>query len=239
MKRLRARALALAAGAALVMVPAQAHAVSFLGEKFLALGGSVTVRYIGSSAAYFNTMQWFRNGYGAVNYTGTVVDYSNSGTVDDLFYSQNGYKLDGTPVSGTAPGSTVVLGGGYSFGVGEEVLLGLFVHNEYDAGPGGANWKTQDADDFTYFSGPMSRNKDSRFHLLITDLGGGTFQFKGGWEDTENGGDEDYNDMEFEISGVTVTPEPVSMALMATGLAGMAGAALRRRRRPNRTLTPV
>lgn len=237
MKRMRARALALAAGAALLVLPGQAHAVSFLGEKFIALGGSVTVRYLGSSAAYFNTMQWFRNGYGAVNYTGNVVDYTNSGTVDDLFYNKDAFKLDGTPVSATVPGSTVVLGGGYSFGVGEEVLLGLFVHNEYDNT--GNQWKTQDADDFTYFSGPMSRNKDNRFHLLITDLGGGTFQFRGGWEDTQNGGDEDYNDVEFEISGVTVTPEPVSMALMATGLAGMAGAALRRRRRPNRTLPPV
>lgn len=230
MKRLRAGALALAA-AALALAPAPAHAVSFLGDKFLALGGSVTVRYIGSSAAYFNTMQWFRSGYGAVNYTGNVVNYGASGVVDDLFYNQNGYKLDGTPVAATAGGTTVMLGGGYSFAAGEEVLLGLFVHNEYEEGPGGADWKTQDADDYTYFSGPMWRNKDSRFHLLVTDLGGGTFQFSGGWEDTVDGGDNDFNDVVFEISGVTVTPEPFSMALMATGLAGMAGAALRRRRK--------
>jgi hypothetical protein len=230
MKRLRAGALALAVGAATAMTPSHAHALSYLGEKFIALGGSVTVRYTGSSAAYFNTMQWFRNGYSAVNYNGNVVDYTNSGTVDDLFYNQNGYKLDGTPVATTPDGTTVVLGGGYSFGVGEEVLLGLFVHNEYDPGVGGVNWKTQDADDYTYFSGPTSRNKDNRFHLLITDLGGGTYQFAGGWEDIYGGGDEDYNDVMFEISGVTVTPEPMSMALMATGLAGLAGAARRRRK---------
>lgn len=232
MKRFRAGAMALAVGAALLLMPARAHAIGFLGEKFIALGGSVTVRYLGSSAAYFNTMQWFRNGYGAVNYTGNVVDYTASGVVDDLFYNQNGYKLDGTPVLASTVGSTVTLGGGYSFAVGEEVVLGLFVHNEYDPGPGGINWKTEDADDFTYFSGPMARNKDSKFHLLVTDLGGGTYQFSGGWEDTENGGDEDFNDVMFEISGVTVTPEPVSMTLMATGLAGLAGVAGRRRRKP-------
>ena len=239
MKGLRAGATALAAAAALTLAPAKAHAVSFLGESFLALGGSVTVRYLGSSAAYFNTMQWFQGGYGAVNYRpggGTpdlsnTVDYTNSGTVEDLFYNKNGYRLDGTPVGESIVGSTVTLGGGYSFAAGEEVLLGLFVHNEYEEGPAGANWIDQDEDDFTYFSGPMGRNKDNRFHLQITDLGGGTFRFQGGWEDTVDGGDEDYNDVMFEISGVTVTPEPVSMALMATGLAGLAGFGARRRKR--------
>lgn len=234
MKGMRAGALALAA-AALLLVPTRAHAVNFLGEKFLALGGSVTVRYIGSSAAYFNTMQWFQGGYGAVNYragaNSNTVDYSNSGTVEDLFYNQNGYRLDGTPVSATAPGTVVTLGGGYNFAAGEEVLFGLFVHNEPEPGPGGINWKTQDEDDYTYFSGPMGRNRDNRFHLLVTDLGGGTYQFRGGWEDTFAGGDQDFNDVIFEISGVTVTPEPVSMALMATGLAGLAGIGARRRRK--------
>lgn len=234
MKGLRAGAAALAAAAALLL-PTRAHAADFLGERFLALGGSVTVRYIGSSAAYFNTMQWFRGGYGAVNYragaNSNTVDYSNSGTVDDLFYNKAGYRLDGTPVSQTPDGTVVTLGGGHSFAAGEEVLFGLFVHNEYEPGPGGVDWMTQDADDYTYFSGPMARNRDGRFHLLVTDLGGGTYQFRGGWEDTFDGGDEDFNDVIFEISGVTVTPEPVSMALMATGLAGLAGVGARRRRR--------
>lgn len=232
-RRFRAGAAALGAAAALMLAPAQAHAVGLLGLSFISNGGSVSVRYLGSSAAYFNTLQWFTGGYGAVNYrpspNDNTVDYNNSGYVINLFYNQNGYILgSGTPVTASNVGDVVELG---AIPMGQEILLGLFVHNEYFNGSSpNPDWLTQDADDYTYFSGPDIRNRDNRFHLAITDLGGGTFQFEGGWEDIFGGGDEDYNDVIFQISGVSVTPEPMSMALVGTGLAGLAGFARRRRK---------
>lgn len=230
-RRFRAGAAALGAAAALMLAPAQAHAVGLLGLSFISNGGSVSVRYLGSSAAYFNTLQWFASGYGAVNYrtspNDNTVDYTNSGTVQNLFYNHNGWDINGNPVAASSVGDVVNLG---TIAAGEEVVFGLFVHNEYFMGSPNPDWQTQDADDYTYFSGPDTRNRDNRFHLAITDLGGGTWQFEGGWEDIFGGGDEDYNDVIFQISGVSVTPEPMSMALVGTGLAGLAGFARRRRK---------
>ena len=50
-RRFRAGAAALGAAAALMLAPAQAHAVGLLGLSFVSNGGSVSVRYLGSSAA--------------------------------------------------------------------------------------------------------------------------------------------------------------------------------------------
>ena len=52
-----------------------------------------------------------------------------------------------------------------------------------------------------------------------------------GFEDILGGGDEDYNDAIFAIRGITAVPEPVTMTLLATGLAGMGGAGAFRRRK--------
>ena len=58
------------------------------------------------------------------------------------------------------------------------------------------------------------------------------YEYVVGFEDLLGGGDEDYNDAVFAVRGVgtTVTPEPLTMTLLATGLAGLSGAGLRRRR---------
>jgi hypothetical protein len=68
---------------------------------------------------------------------------------------------------------------------------------------------------------------DSRTHFSVFQLTlNGRFIF--GLEDMWNGADWDYNDMVFDVQ-VSTVPEPVSMLLLGTGLAGI-GAAVRRRK---------
>ena len=106
-----------------------------------------------------------------------------------------------------------------------------------------------------YFSGPGSRNPDSRFHAAVwtreaylagcaatpehcnadvaTLLSDPAFNIVVGFEDSFNYNiDADFNDVVFAVSGTTsVVPEPLTMTLVATGLAGMGGAGVFRRRR--------
>ena len=49
-------------------------------------------------------------------------------------------------------------------------------------------------------------------------------------EDLLGGGDLDYNDIFFDVQGVSVVPEPFTMALLGSGLLGIGGVRLRRRR---------
>lgn len=110
---------------------------------------------------------------------------------------------------------------------------GFYIRNSFNLAPGGCGASNLDCSDATGgFTGPSFQ----QFALLrggVNQWGGPNYLV--GAEDNAlgllpNGAflDSDYNDYMVEV---TVTPEPLSMALLATGLVGLAGAGYLQRRR--------
>ena len=123
------------------------------------------------------------------------------------------------------PGAqTQVLG---SFPLGQEIVFGIYV---YDQALGRY---------YTYYSGAPSNNPDGVRHVRLWKIADGRYGIKVGFEDLYGGGDRDYNDLVFEVSGVShmVTPEPITIALLGSGLIGLGGAGFVRRRRGVKTET--
>lgn len=169
-----------------------------------------------------------------------LADLSHAGLADPLFVAENGNVtltylgfeaaytntlwLYSPTITGpifvnktTPPGTQFALG---VFSAGTPLIFGIVVD-------GGGSW-------FTYVTGAASSNPDGVPHALVDFLPNAIANV--GFEDLFNGGDQDYNDLRFSVSNVTIraeVPEPSSVLLLlaALGLASAARWQVRRRSR--------
>ncbi len=161
-----------------------------------------------------------------------VYDTTNPGTKIDVFDgSFTGFGLTGDGTNGSPfPYAESVFSSGTNFGWNVKRTLGA---------------------DVSYLDSDAALNADTLDHMLsyrLTALSGKSVfvQYTAGpnvgdvfeytfndpyliaWEVAPNGGDEDYNDLLYVVDRVTPVPEPMTMALLGSGLVGMLG--LRRKK---------